>query len=343
MAAPKIMIVDDELGPREALKMILRDDYEVFTAGSGTEALSFINSGVFDLVILDIRMPDINGIDLLAQVKSIVPETEVVMITAYASVETATNALRRGALDYLIKPFDCQAVKEVVEKGLARRTAKVALRKRFSELQVVNASLREKIEHAYLNIQKHYLETVRSLVAAIDAKDAYTKGHQERVSLLTEILGQEMSLPEEEAKILQQAAILHDIGKIGVPEQILRKTGKLTAEEFQIIKQHPAIGAEIISPVQFLQEARPIVLYHHERFDGKGYPEGLQGEQIPRGARIIAVADAIDAMLSNRPYAPASSAERVRKELRLCAGLQFDPQIVDIALKIDLPGRHLRF
>jgi putative two-component system response regulator len=343
MAAPKIMIVDDELGPREALKMILRDDYEVFTAGSGTEALGYLDSGEFDLIILDIRMPDINGIDLLAQVKNKVPETEVVMITAYASVETATNALRQGALDYLIKPFDCSAVKEVVGKGLARRIDRAALRRRLSNLQVVNASLQEKIEHAYLNIQKHYLETVRSLVAAIDAKDSYTKGHQERVALFTEILGKEMDLSSEEIKILQQAAILHDIGKIGVPEQILRKTGRLTAKEFKIIKQHPVIGAEIISPVQFLREALPIVLYHHEKFDGTGYPEGLQGRQIPRGARIIAVADAVDAMLSNRPYAPAETAARVREELRLCAGTQFDPQIAEIALKIDLPAQDLRF
>lgn len=342
MSAPRIMIVDDEQGPREALKMILRDDYEIFTAGSGTEALDFISNEEFDLMILDIRMPDINGIDLLAQVKSIVPETEVVMITAYASVETATNALRQGALDYLTKPFDSSAVKEVVAKGLARRSAKNALRKKFSELQVVNDSLQEKIEYAYLNIEKHYEETVRSLVAAIDAKDAYTKGHQERVAFLVGILSREMGLPKEKVKLVQQAAILHDIGKIGIPEQILKKTGKLTTEELAIIKQHPVIGAEIISPVQFLQAARPIVLHHHERFDGTGYPEGLKGERIPRSARIIAIADAVDAMLSNRLYAPAGSAERVRSELRSCAGIQFDPQIVDVALRIDLPSLHPR-
>lgn len=343
MTAPKIMVVDDELGPREALKMILRDNYEIYTAGSGREALQALQSSEFDLVILDIRMPDINGIDLLVKVKKTVPETEVVMITAYASVETATNALRQGALDYLIKPFDVRAVREVVAKGLARRTEKDAQRKKFSELQVVNASLQKKIEHAYLTIEKYYLGTVRSLVAAVDAKDAYTKGHQERVALLAEILGQALSLPAEEIKTLQQAAILHDIGKIGVPEQILRKPGKLTAAESQILKQHPVVGAEIVAPVQFLQAARPVILYHHERYDGTGYPEGLQGEQIPRNARIIAVVDAIDAMLSNRPYARAGTLERVREELRLYAGIQFDPQIAALALAIDLPALHHRF
>lgn len=342
MACPKIMIVDDELGPREALKMILQDDYEIFTACSGREALNILNVNEFDLIILDIRMPDINGIDLLARVKKMMPETEVVMITAYASLETATKALRRGALDYLTKPFSVGAVRDIIAKGLERRAAKIALRKKFVELQVVNVSLQEKIEDAFLNIKRHYMETVHSLVAAIDAKDAYTKGHQERVALLAGILGREMNLPRGEVKVLQQAAILHDIGKIGVPEQILKKNGKLTAEEFKIIKQHPVIGSEIISPVQFLQEVQPVILYHHERYGGDGYPEGLRGKQIPRGARIIAVADAIDAMLSDRSYAPAGSAARVREELRLCAGQQFDPQIVDVALKIDLPSQHSR-
>lgn len=339
--SPKILVVDDELGPREALKMILRDDYEVVTADCGKRALDYLDSSEFDLVILDIRMPDINGIELLGEVKKKAPETEVVMITAYASVETATNALRNGALDYLIKPFDCSAVKEVVEKGLLRRTTRTSLRNRLNELEVVNDSLKGEIERAYNNIQKHYLETVRSLVAAIDAKDSYTKGHQERVAFFTKILGQELGLTPDEMQLLQQAAILHDIGKIGVPEHILRKPSPLTPEEFNVIKQHPVIGAEIISPVEFLIDAVPIVLHHHEKFDGTGYPEGIKGLRIPLCARIIAVADAIDAMLSQRPYAPAITVEQVREQLVLCSGTQFDPEIAEVALKIDLPSRRI--
>jgi putative nucleotidyltransferase with HDIG domain len=343
MENPRILVVDDELGPREALRMILRDEYEVVTADNGKQALDYLDVSEFDLVILDIRMPDINGIELLAEVKKKAPETEVVMITAYASVDTATNALRNGALDYLIKPFDCSSVKEVVEKGLSRRTTSTAIRNRLNELQVVNDSLKEEIERAYNNIQKHYLETVRSLVAAIDAKDSYTKGHQERVAMFTMILGEEMGLSAMEMDLLQQAAILHDIGKIGVPEHILRKPSTLTFEEFKVIKQHPVIGAEIISPVEFLKEAVPIVLHHHEKFDGTGYPEGIKGLQIPCSARIIAVADAIDAMLSQRPYAPAKTVEQVREQLRLCSGTQFDPKIAETALKIDLPSRRLNY
>lgn len=341
MAIPKILVVDDELGPREALRMILRDDYEVLTAENGKQALNYLDASEFDLVILDIRMPDINGIELLAEVKKKAPETEVVMITAYASVETATNALRRGALDYLIKPFDLSAVKEVVEKGLSRRTTTTAARKRLNDLRNINDTLKEEIELAYHNIQKHYLETVRSLVAAIDAKDSYTKGHQERVAMFTTLLAKEMGLPAAEVELLQQAAILHDIGKIGVPENILRKAAALTGEEFNVIKQHPIIGAEIVSKVELLKDAVPVILHHHERFDGKGYPDGIKGLQIPHGARIIAVADAIDAMLSLRPYAPARTMEQVREQLEICSGTQFDPEIAAIALKVILSYRHV--
>jgi len=339
---PKILVVDDELGPREALRMILRDDYDVVTADNGYQAMDYLVDSDYDLVILDIRMPDMNGIELLAEVKKKAPETEVVMITAYASVDTATNALRNGALDYLIKPFDISAVKEVVEKGLSKRTSSTAIKNRLSELQVVNDSLKDKIELAYNNIQKHYLETVSSLVAAIDAKDSYTKGHQERVAVFTMILGKEMGLSAEEIDLLKQAAILHDIGKIGVPEHILRKPGSLTNEEFEAIKQHPVIGAQILSPVEFLKEAVPIVRHHHEKYDGTGYPDGIKGMQIPKSARIIAVADSVDAMLSERPYTPAKTVEQVREQLRICSGTQFDPKIAEAALKIDLPSMRIK-
>jgi putative two-component system response regulator len=329
---PKILLVDDELGPREALRMILRDDYNVVTADSGKKALQYLSRSEFDLIILDIRMPDINGLDLLAKVKKKAPETEVVMITAYASVDTATDALRCGALDYLIKPFDSSSVREAVEKGLARRRSSRAISSRLEELQLANRSLEHEVKQAYEDIQNHYEETVHSLVAAIDAKDSYTKGHQERISRFVVLLGEEVGLSPDRLKLLRQAALLHDLGKIGVPEYILRKEGPLTADEFKIIKQHPVIGAQILSPVKFLKKIVPMVLHHHERFDGGGYPQGIKGEQIPLGARIIAVADAIDAMLSMRSYAPPKPLAEVEVELRQGAGSQFDPWLVELVL-----------
>ena len=331
-----ILIVDDELGPREALRMILRDHYQVSVAASGKEALDCFTRSEYDLVILDIRMPDINGVDLLADLKKIAPDTEVVMITAYASVETATKAMRYGAFDYLIKPFDRSSVYNAVEKGLVRRDNNRLVKSKMKELQLANKTLEAEVEYAYKNIQSHYAETVSSLVAAVDAKDAYTKGHQERIARLAQLIGEAMGLPAGELDLIRQAAILHDIGKIGVPESILMKRNALTEEEYEIIKKHPVIGAEILSPVQFLKEVVPLVLYHHERFDGLGYPEGLKGTQIPLCARVICVADAIDAMLSDRPYSDKKTLEMIKEELVRHADTQFDPQIVEVILKKDL-------
>ncbi len=332
----KVLVVDDELGPREALRMILGEDYDVSVASGGLEARDNFLNKEYDLMIMDIKMPDINGIDLLTEVKTKSPETEVIMITAYASVDTATDALRMGALDYIIKPFDTSSVLEAVQKGLSRRDDSLSIKTRLQELQIANKVLEERIDDAFKNIQSHFQETVDSLVEAVDAKDSYTKGHLKRMSKFALLLGKEANLSQEELGLIQHAAVLHDIGKIGVPEAILLKKDTLSREEFEIIKKHPVIGARIISPVQSFKEVVPLVLYHHERFDGTGYPDGLKGNRIPLGARIIGIADAIDAMLTERPYARAKTVDEVRKELQQFAGIQFDPQLVKIIISKDL-------
>lgn len=330
---PRIMVVDDELGPRESLRMILQDNYEVVTAANSEIALNHLTKTEFDMAILDIRMPDINGIELLSQVKAKAPLTEVVMITAYASVDTATKALRYGALDYLIKPFDLKAVQEVVKNGVNRYQENMATRNQISDLQIANESLEKEVENSYRNIQDHYEETVKSLVAAVDAKDSYTKGHQERVAGQVLEIGQRLKMNKNDLGILQHAAKLHDIGKIGIAESILMKKGLFTDEEYSIIKKHSLIGARILSPVKFMKEVIPLVLHHHEHYDGSGYPDGLQGTAIPIGARIIAIADAIDAMLSERPYASAKTVAEVKDELHRNSGTQFDPELVNLVLK----------
>lgn len=333
---PKILVVDDELGPRESLRMILRDDYEAMTAANGKEAIALLGTTEFDLVILDIRMPDINGTDLLKIVKEKAPSTEVIMITAYASVDTATKALREGALDYLIKPFELSTVRDIVAKGIARRNEMSLVKKRISELQLANKTLESEIESTYNSINSHYKETISSLVAAVDAKDSYTKGHQERVARLVLIIAEQMKMSDKNLLTIQQAAMLHDIGKIGVAEYILRKDGDLNNSEYDMIKKHPVIGAEILSPVQLLKDVVPLVLHHHERYDGSGYPDGIAGDSIPLGARVIAVADAIDAMLWERPYSSAKPADIVKNELQRVSGTQLDPGIVDAVLEQEL-------
>ncbi len=332
----KILVVDDELGPRESLRMILKDEYEVITAANGSQALEHLEDSEFALIILDIRMPGISGIELLKKVKEKAPSTEVVMITAYASVDTATKALRLGALDYLIKPFDQAAVLDVVQKGISRRNESRSIKKRLSDLQLANKSLEAQVEESYNNIQKHFEETINSLVAAVDAKDSYTKGHQERVAELVYMIGEIMGMDEEDLVVLQKAATLHDIGKIGVDESVLRKPGNLCREEYDMVKKHPVIGAEILSPVKFLGEVIPLVLHHHEYYDGSGYPLGLKGEEIPLGARIIAVADAVDAMLRERPYAPRKTVFETCEELRRVSGTQLDPKMVEAVLDRNL-------
>lgn len=333
---PKILVVDDELGPRESLRMILRDDYEAMTAANGKEAIALLGTTEYDLVILDIRMPDINGTDLLKIVKEKAPSTEVIMITAYASVETATKALREGALDYLIKPFELSTVRDIVAKGIARKNEMSQVTKRISELQLANKTLESEIAVTYNSINSHYNETISSLVAAVDAKDSYTKGHQERVARIVLMIAEQMKLSEQSLLTIQKAAMLHDIGKIGVAEYILRKDGDLNNSEYDMIKKHPVIGAEILSPVQLLKDVIPMVLHHHERYDGSGYPGGIAGNNIPLGARVIAVADAIDAMLWERPYSSAKPADIVKNELIRVSGTQLDPDIVDSVLELDL-------
>jgi putative two-component system response regulator len=330
---PLILVVDDELGPRESLRMILRDDYRVETAGNGKEAISLINNNDFDLIILDIRMPEINGIDLLKVIREKTPATEVIMVTAYASVNTATEALRLGVVDYLNKPFEVAHVRDVVKKGLIKRYQSREVGRKLDELKLAKLNLEEEIKHTKSSIQSHYRETIDSLVAAVDAKDSYTKGHQIRVADLTRKIGDSMDLAASELEAMCQAATLHDIGKIGVAENILRKENKLSEKEYEIVKKHPVLGAEILSPATFLKDIIPLVLYHHERYDGNGYPEGIKGDRIPLGARVIAVADAIDAMLWERPYAASKTVAEVEEELRGVAGGQFDPDIVKLILE----------
>jgi len=330
---PSILIVDDELGPRESLRMILKNDYRVETAGGGEEAMLLIDTSEFDLIILDIRMPEMNGIDLLKIIREKTTATEVIMVTAYATVDTATEALRLGAVDYLYKPFDVSHVRNVVKKGLNKRSQSREVDRILDELRLAKLNLEEEVKYAKSSIQSHYRETIDSLVAAVDAKDSYTKGHQKRVAALVNKIGESMNLAAGELEKICQAATLHDIGKIGVAEYILRKESKLSNKEYEIVKKHPVIGADILSPATFLKDITPLVLYHHERFDGKGYPKGLKGDQIPFGARVIAVADAIDAMLWERPYAASMAVAGVEEDLKEAAGSQFDPDIVTVILE----------
>lgn len=315
-----VLVVDDEHGIREALRMLLKDAYTVLLANSGRAAIQMLgeNKDSIDLIFSDIKMPELDGIGFLRQAKAAHPQIEIVMVTAYPSMETALAALRHGAFDYIVKPFDRKEILSAVERGLDRRRSFLANRQILEDLRE--------------GMARNYIGTTEALIQTIDAKDSYTRGHSERVAKLVGLLGQMLGLPDSQRNILTLLSRLHDIGKIGVSEPILRKPAPLTPDEWAQMKQHPAIGFHILQPVEFLREELPVVLHHHERFDGRGYPHGLKGKDIPLGARMIAVFDAYDAMISERAYMPRKTPERAVQELRTFAGTQFDPDLVEPAI-----------
>jgi len=330
---PTVLVVDDELGPREAFRMILKEKYNIMSASSGPLALQFIAREPVDVVILDIKMLGMDGIEVLKEMKKEKPDVEVIMVTAYASLETAKEAMRHGAMDYLVKPFDRKEVEEVVDRGVSRRLQFLRNEKAMEELKLATEKLTGQIHGYRRQIEENYEQTIHALITAIDARDSYTKSHSDLVGAFSGLLATEMNWPPERVSALQQAALIHDIGKIAVSEKILRKPGSLTKREAEIMKQHPLIGVAIISPIQLLREIIPIVRSHHERWDGKGYPDGLKAEEIPEGARIVAVADAIVAMFYDRPYRKALSLTEIRSELEKNSGTQFDPEIAGAALR----------
>jgi len=461
-----ILVVDDEKILRENLALLLSsfNSCQTYHAENAYQALELMQKYPVDLILLDVNMPGLSGIDLLKLMRREGIKTPVVLMTSYPSLELTVEALRYGATDFLIKPFTSQQLYEAIKRFKKRKTLET--KEDYQELlrllkqktreqtllftvsdrltfcssvtqlyrEIVHLSLeftkseegalylldlerkvlvpevwegfskkpailnyedsnpisksvreslpyiipsREKekallvnpfqikgenlgalvlcrresfskddlfctnliLERAaplvenfilYESIVLNLHDALRALVKALEAKDYYTKEHSERVTNYALLIAKEMGLSMEKLETLRFAGHLHDVGKVGIPDSILLKPGRLTREEYEIIKRHPVIGAEIVGHIGLLQEEAEIIRYHHERFDGKGYPEGLKGEEIPLLARILAVADTYDAMTTRRPYRPSFSAETAYKEIIRCSGTQFDPEIVEV-------------
>jgi putative nucleotidyltransferase with HDIG domain len=337
MDKERLLVIDDELSPRESLRMVLKDKYDVSTVSGALEGLDFLKHNSVDLIVLDIKMPVMDGITALKEIKKDYPDIEVILLTAYASLDTARDAIRFGAFDYLMKPFDKDDVISVVERGLQKKRASEKVKSEYTKLLNKTNALEEQIAMARESIMSCYEGTVKALNLAIDAKDHYTYNHSNRVVRLSALLADSLGLSYNVKEKIEHAAAIHDIGKIGVDENVLKKNGRLTPEEFEGMKRHPEIGARIVRSVPFLEEAVPVILYHHERFDGKGYHQGLKGEQIPLSARIVMAADAVDAMMHARPYRDSLPMENVLSELKDNSGTQFDPMIVDLILSGKVP------
>jgi putative nucleotidyltransferase with HDIG domain len=327
--SPRILIVDDEVEITEILADLLSEDYDCLRAGSAEEALERLNQNEFHLVISDITMPGMSGLDMIPHVKELSPDTVVVMISGMQTVESAIGALRLGAFDYLMKPFDLRQVEAVVKRALEHHDLVVAKRRYENHLEELVEQRTVELDKALNSLEAAYRSTLKALTAALETRDSETHGHSERVVTYSLRLGREYGLSSEEMKSLEFGSLLHDIGKIGVPDSILRKPAKLTEEEWVRMREHPLHGQQILRGIEFLQGASRVVAQHHEKWDGTGYPLGLRAEDIDICARIFAVADAFDAITSDRVYRRGKSYEAAAKELDDWAGRQFDPKVVE--------------
>ena len=327
--SPRILIVDDEVEITEILADLLSEEYECIRAGSAEEALTRLQESNFQLVISDITMPGMSGLDMIPHVKEIAPDTVVVMISGMQTVESAIGALRLGAFDYLMKPFDLRQVEAVVKRALEHHDLVVAKQRYENHLEELVEQRTIELDKALNSLEAAYRSTLKALTAALETRDSETHGHSERVVTYSLRLGREYGLSSDEMKALEFGSLLHDIGKIGVPDSILRKPAKLTEEEWVRMREHPLHGQQILRGIEFLQGASRVVAQHHEKWDGTGYPLGLRKEEIDICARIFSVADAFDAITSDRVYRRGKSYEAASQELDDWAGRQFDPKVVE--------------
>ena len=342
MKSPHILLVDDDLSVRQLLAESLGlFGHKCSVACSATEALEALARERFDLVLTDIQMPSISGTELLAIIRSKYPDIDVVMITAVMDVETAIRAMRNGASDYITKPFNIEQVQITVDRALEKRGL---IRENREYQQRLEAKVQERtrmltekaqeVEQLLGELEETYQTTLESLVDALDLRDAETQGHSLRVVEFTSEIAMVLGVRGAELTDIRRGALLHDVGKIGIPDSILLKPAKLTSDEWTVMRTHPEKGFRMLSGIKFLDIARDIVLSHQEKFDGTGYPRSLAGERIPIGARIFAVADTFDAMTSDRPYRSALPYEASRQEILDWDGRQFDPHVVKAFLRI---------
>ncbi len=303
-----VLVVDDEPGPRESLRLILAPRYRVLQARSGSEALETLRREPVAVVTLDLHMPGMPGQELMRSVRAEFPDVEIIVITGCGSLESAAEGIRCGISDYLQKPFDVVQVSAAVARAVSRQRAR--------ERGAPTAGP-----------ERTTIDFLEVLAETIEAKDRFMRGHARRVAVLTSLVARRMGLGREEQEQARLAAFLHDLGKVGVPTDLLLRAGALDAAEQRLVQRHPEIGARLLYPLRVPRPVTLAIRHHHEWWNGSGYPDGLAGEEIPLAARIVAVADAFDAMSCDRPYRRSLDRERVADELRRFSGIQFDPDV----------------
>ncbi len=338
-----ILVVDDDESIREIISsMLTHAGYASRTVSSGQEAIDVLQSDDnYALLLSDLAMEGMDGFGVLDQVRRLQPQMPVVMVTAVHDISVALEAIRRGAYDYLLKPFEREQLIATVRRALENRRLKIENLAYQNKLEVLVSARTEllqramaELERAMKELERSYDITLEALGDALDLKDAETEGHSKRVTAFTMTIARAMELPQDRVRVIARGAFLHDVGKMAIPDAILRKPGRLTPEEQMLMREHALLGYQMLRKIPFLHEAANIVYSHQERYDGSGYPRGLKGEQIPLGARIFAVADTFDAITSDRPYRAAQSISAARREIQKHAGLQFDPNVVETFLSI---------
>ncbi len=331
----RILIVDDEPSVGALLKeRLVMEGYSCHACTSGEQALKAMEQESFEVVISDVRMPHMSGLALLEEAHKKYPRSAYLMATAEDDVRVGVQAMKHGAVDYLVKPIQLDSLVASVNRALEIKRLELELEEYRQNLERMVGDRTKQLQTAMKRIELTYDETLRALGAALDLRDTETAGHSERVSRYTLEMAQAMECSADELRQIARGSYLHDVGKIGIPDAILLKEGKLTPEEVEIMQRHVRIGYDLVCRVAFLAPAAAIVLTHQERYDGTGYPQGLVGNEIPIGSRIFAVADTLDAMTSDRPYRRALPFATAREEIVRESGRQFDPTIVKSFLGI---------
>jgi response regulator RpfG family c-di-GMP phosphodiesterase len=349
--ASNILIVDDEIGPRESLRMVLKPNYNVYTVENGYAAIQMIQQVEMDVLTLDLKMPGMNGIETLKEIRMISPDVMVIIITGYGTLKTAIEAIRYGVFDYIPKPFNVPEILSIIDKSIQRRKLNLKVKEvlgncfnqQLLKEPVANDSLLQEENKAVtdckwddinLSDTQSCLEFAKVLAYTLEEKDPYTSGHSERVCYYSDFISKRLSLSPKERSELQIASYLHDIGKIGISNRFINKKGTLTSTDWAVIKQHTRKSIELLVPLNLSPNIISYIQHHHERYDGTGYPDGLAGEKIPLGARIIAISDSYDSMTSDRPYRKPLTNGDAKSELLKNVGKQFDPKLVALFLDV---------
>jgi response regulator RpfG family c-di-GMP phosphodiesterase len=334
-AKRSVLVVDDEPAVCSLLSEGLASEgYECQAVSSGQMALSLMEGKSFDIVLVDLRMPGMSGMEFLEQARGKYPRSAFLMVTGEDDIRQAVQAMRLGAADYLLKPVQLEAVAVSVQRALEIKRMELELESYRHNLEGVVKQRTKQLQAAMRRIEMTYDETLEALGGALDLRDAETAGHSQRVSRYCLEIAKAMGCSSDQLKQIARGSYLHDIGKIGIPDTVLLKEGKLNADETEVMQTHARIGYNMVSRIAFLAGAAEIVLTHQERYDGTGYPQGLVGDEIPVGSRIFAVADTLDAMTSDRPYRRALPFSAAKAEIMRESGRQFDPEVVRAFLSI---------